>query len=358
MATTGARRRHHLGDRRAHRMELMVTGDLLDQPAIVFKQHEEAQVIEQHGRGQNAAHHGLQLAKLTVGVEVDPIHRAPLHKALGIGRQRPHPRLATIGGNQDLVVLKQVGDLLLVGLQLIKRLPDVGIHIGRVLELKHHQRQPVDEEDDVGAAGVFGPLDRELVDGQPLVGGGLLEVNEADKVPHRLAIALVLHRHPIHQQAVKCPVGRQQRRGIEIDHLRQRIFTRHQRHGGVEPGNRLPQALAQQHLLELLTPRVIRIGGHIVATLHAIAHLGQPPQHLLFQLIFGHAPSLINREKRPSGGLGGSQWQAQFARRIRPWLTWQYQPVGQTGSQIKRQDPQRQAGIITKRFEWNFELAP
>ena len=51
--------------------------------------------------------------------------------------------------------------------------------------------------------------------------------------PHRFAIALVLDWHSIHQQAVKCPVGRQQRWGIEVDHLGQRIFTRHQRHGGL-----------------------------------------------------------------------------------------------------------------------------
>src|SRR5574344_1652594 len=49
----------------------VIAADLLDQAAIVFKQHEKAQVIEQHVRGQNAAHHGLQLAKLAIGVEVD-----------------------------------------------------------------------------------------------------------------------------------------------------------------------------------------------------------------------------------------------------------------------------------------------
>jgi hypothetical protein len=90
-AATGARP-HHLLDRRPHRVELVVAGDLLDQPAVVLEQHEVAQVVEQHGRGEHAADQGLQLVELAQRVEVDAIDGAPLHEALGIGRQRAHAR--------------------------------------------------------------------------------------------------------------------------------------------------------------------------------------------------------------------------------------------------------------------------
>ena len=65
----GARRRHHLVDGRAHRMELVVAGDLLDQRAVVLEQHEEAQVIQQVGRRQHAAHQRLQLVELAQRVQ-------------------------------------------------------------------------------------------------------------------------------------------------------------------------------------------------------------------------------------------------------------------------------------------------
>ena len=57
--------RHHLADGGADRMKLMVTGDLLHQLAVIFKQHEVTQIIEQKLRRQHAAHQGFQLAKGT-----------------------------------------------------------------------------------------------------------------------------------------------------------------------------------------------------------------------------------------------------------------------------------------------------
>ena len=43
----GAGRCHHLGNGRAHGVELVVAGDLLDQATDVLEQHEEAQVVQQ-----------------------------------------------------------------------------------------------------------------------------------------------------------------------------------------------------------------------------------------------------------------------------------------------------------------------
>jgi hypothetical protein len=85
-----ARGGHHMLDGRAHRVELVVAGNLLDQLAVVFEQHEVAQVVQQVARRQHAAHQRFQLVELAQRVELHAVDRAPLHEALGVGRERPH----------------------------------------------------------------------------------------------------------------------------------------------------------------------------------------------------------------------------------------------------------------------------
>jgi hypothetical protein len=83
-----ARRGHHLRNGRAHRVELVVAGDLLDQLAVVLEQHEVAQVVQQVGRRQRASHQRLQLVELAQRVERVAVDGAPLHEALAVGRER------------------------------------------------------------------------------------------------------------------------------------------------------------------------------------------------------------------------------------------------------------------------------
>ena len=136
---TGPRRSHHLRDGRAHRVELVVARDLLHQraaqPTILFEQHEVAQVVQQIRRGQHTAYQCLQLVELAQRVERDAVDGAPRHEAFAIGRERAHQRLGAVGDDQQRVVLKNVGNLRLVRLQLVVCLPDVGILVGRVLDL-------------------------------------------------------------------------------------------------------------------------------------------------------------------------------------------------------------------------------
>ena len=115
-------------------------------------------------RRQHAAHQRFQLVELAQRVELHAVNRAPLHEALGIGRERAQPRLAAIGNHQHLVELEQVGDLLFVGLNLVVSLPDAGLLVGRVLQLQQHQRQAVDEQHNVGPARVVRAFEGELVD--------------------------------------------------------------------------------------------------------------------------------------------------------------------------------------------------
>ena len=57
--STRARCRDDLNDGKPHRMELVVASNLLDDAAIIFKQHEVAQVVQQVRWGQNAPDQGF-----------------------------------------------------------------------------------------------------------------------------------------------------------------------------------------------------------------------------------------------------------------------------------------------------------
>ena len=292
--TAGARGTYHLADRRTHGMELVVASDLLHQPAIILEQHEVAQVIQQQLRRQRTAHQRLQLVELAQRIELLAIDGAPVHEALGIGRQRAHARLAAIGNHQDLVVVEQIGNLLLVGLNLIEGLPQVGVHIGGVLQLQQHQRQAVDEQDDVRPAGVLGSLHAELVDRQPLVGAHIGPVDQAHEIAAGFAVLLVLHRHPADQQAMKQTISRQLHRHTQLQHLAQRILPRRQRNLRVEPSDGRAQTHAQQYIAIALALRVITLVGDVRAVQVGVTNLRQPAEGFLFQLVFGHYRSILD----------------------------------------------------------------
>ena len=284
----GARRGDHLRDGRPHRVELVVAGDLLDQAAVILEQHEEAQVVQQVGRCQHAAHKGLQLVERAERVDRVAVDRAPGHEALGVGRQRAQQRVGAVGDHQHLVVLEGVGDLFLVGLDLVKGLPDVGVRVGRVLQLDQHQRQAVDEQDDVGPARVVRAGDAELVDRQPLVARRRGPIDELDEIAPRFAVALVLHRHAGDQQPMELPVRRQQHRRAQVHHLLYRVVTRRLRHVGVQRGHGPAQPIQQQRLAVVAALGRAAIRRQLRPIPVLPAHVGQPAQGLLFELVFGH----------------------------------------------------------------------
>lgn len=68
---------------------------------------------------------------------------------------------------------------MLVGLNLPMGIPDVGILVGRVLQLDEPKRQAVDKDDDIGAP-VTALMDRELIDRKSVVVLGILEIDQPD----------------------------------------------------------------------------------------------------------------------------------------------------------------------------------
>ena len=88
---------------------------------------------------------------------------------------------------------------------------------------------------------------------------------------------------------MELPVRRQQYRRPQVHHLLHRIVMRHLRHGGVQRSNGLTQALDQQHLPVVAALGCGPIGCQIRPVAVLVAHVCEPAQGLLFELVFGHA---------------------------------------------------------------------
>lgn len=101
---------------------------------------------------------------------------APGHEAIAPGGEGANLGIKAIGDDQPLVVGEEAGDVSFVGLELVVGAVDVGVFGGGVFKFEDGDGEAVEKEDDVGAAvSVF--VDGELVDGEPVVVAGLVEVD-------------------------------------------------------------------------------------------------------------------------------------------------------------------------------------
>ena len=190
---------------RLDRPVLLVAGQLLDHPALLrLVDHEVAQDVQQRGRGQHP-HDELRLA-LRLHAEALP------HLILGIGRHRLPLEVGVLRraqggvgrggpavGDAEQVVVEQLGGAnaaplrpgLLVAAQLPHRLGLPHVQQRRRLGLHHHQRDAVDEQQQVGldyplvvlgVALLAAPAHPELGGDDELVESalGVVEVEEAD----------------------------------------------------------------------------------------------------------------------------------------------------------------------------------
>ena len=139
----------------------------------------------------------------------------------------PDAGLDSVGDHEHLVHGKQGGQFRFVGLELLPGRPEGGVFIRRVLELDDAQRQAVDEQHHVGSAVVLILGDGELVDRQPVVAGGFVEVDDLHLRPANGAFGRpVLHRHTLHQHAVEGAVSGLQRGSLRADQLAKGILQR------------------------------------------------------------------------------------------------------------------------------------
>ena len=101
---------------------------------------------------------------------------APGHEAAAIGGKGANLGIKAIGDDQPLVVGEEAGDVSFVGLELVVGAVDVGVFGSGVFKFEDGDGEAIEKEDDVGAAVVVF-VDGELVDGEPVVVAGLVEVD-------------------------------------------------------------------------------------------------------------------------------------------------------------------------------------
>jgi hypothetical protein len=107
------------------------------------------------------------------------------------------------------------------------------------LQLEQSDGQTVDEHDDVRPPGVACLGDRELVGGQPVVAGGVVEVEDADGVVADGPVRThVLDADAVDQVVVQLVVGVDRLRGGDAGHLPEGLVEALGGDPGVESGER------------------------------------------------------------------------------------------------------------------------
>ena len=171
-------------------VELVVPGDLLGEGfAVVLEDDEGADEVEEAPGVEDALDGDVEGGGREQLVAVD---RLPGGEALAGGGEGADLGLGAVGDDQQLAEVEEAGDLGLVGLELLPGGVDGGLGVLRVLKLEEGEREAADEEDDVGPAldvGAANALDDgELVDREPVVVGGVVEVDQVDQLAARLAV--------------------------------------------------------------------------------------------------------------------------------------------------------------------------
>jgi hypothetical protein len=195
-----------------------------------------------------------------------------------------------VGDDERRVEREQGGQFRLVGLELVERAPEGRVLVRGVLEFDEHERQAVHEQYHVRTARVLGLAYRELVDREPVVGVGLVELKDPHLSARDGAVrAAILHRDPIHQVAMEGTVACFQGRAFGTGELAESVV---QGLGGkirVEGRERLAQAVFQQYL-----PIVLPLGSQLArcdvgAVLDRVAEAFEPGEGRSFDGGFGES---------------------------------------------------------------------
>jgi hypothetical protein len=164
--------------------------------------------------------------------------------------QDADPRLRAVRDDERAVVVEERRYLRLVCLELVQGRPDRGLLVGRVLQLDHAERQPVEKDHDVRPPVV--PLrsdHRELVDRQPVVVVRIIEVDHARLPPRDRPIRpSVLDRHAIDEPPMDGPVALDQQRPVRPNDLAERVVEGLLRQVRVQPNEGLAEAPLQDHI--------------------------------------------------------------------------------------------------------------
>ena len=286
--TTMLRRSQRLADRRLDRVELVVSRHLLGEPpAAVVLEHDE---VAQEGEEAPLLEHPLD-RHLDLGEE----HRGQLLAGDGAPRLEPlpprgegaEPGLDAVRHREYRVEGEQRGQLGLVGPELLPGAAQRRVLVRRVLQLDDGERQAVDEQHDVGAAREVALDHGELVDREPVVVRGRLEVEHLHlRASDRAALVAVLHRDPVHRHAVERAVAGFQGRSFGAGQLAEGIV---QRLGGqirVQAVEGVSHHRREDRV-RVARPQRVRSGRHVGSADHAVAERPEPVERGLLDDRFG-----------------------------------------------------------------------
>ncbi len=251
-----------------HRMELVIAGHLLCQLAgsRILEHDEVPNQVEKAALVEHTLQDNLQLRqrRRSVGIAGDG---PPGLEPFLAGAERTDARLYAIRDNERRVGVEERRDLRLIRLELLKGRPNGGVLVGRTLQLNDSKRQSVDEQHHIGPARVLTVRDRELVERQPIVVVGHVEVDETGlPTCNRTILSTILDGDAVHQQAVAQAITLEQCRRVDSQHLSIGVVERLVRQFRIETSQSDAQSLRQHHVaVRRITP---------LGTWHADCHVG------------------------------------------------------------------------------------
>ena len=130
--------------------------------------------------------------------------------------------------------------------------------------------------------------DGELVDGQPVVVPGVIEVDHPRLVPSdRAILRTVLDGHAIDEHPVERTVAGLERRALRTGELANRVLSRLVWKIRVEPVDRLGQPLFEYDLVVAVALGARSVGSDVFAVLNTPAEPLQPLEGDVFDFVLG-----------------------------------------------------------------------
>ena len=197
--------------------------------------------VEEPPLVERATQDNLKLRHPRTGVFLSR-DRAPRLEPLAPCAERADSRQRPVRHDEGLVGCEQCRDLRLIGLKLLVGHPHRRVLVGWVLEFDDRKRETVHKQDDVRSADVLAFGNRELIDRQPVVVVGDVEVDDASLIACDRAIsAAVLDCYAFHEHSVHSAVALDQRWRAGSHHLPEGVLQSLCREPRVEPSKRIPQ---------------------------------------------------------------------------------------------------------------------
>ena len=202
----GSPQLHQPRDGLVHAQELVVLGGLLDQPALALLEHREVlDVIQQPHRLQQPAQCALQRDLAGLGLV---IHALPVEEVLPGAGQRAHAGVRAVAEQDERIGVEQLRHRLAAVIAQVVIEGTFQRHRW-LLQLDEHQRQAVDEAQQIAAAAVHvashphlrgqeelivgrrGPVDHpQGLDAVPAVGVGHLDLHAVLQQPVKVAVGV------------------------------------------------------------------------------------------------------------------------------------------------------------------------